>query len=219
MMRFLHNRVRLGALAALLPAAILLSPLPAYAVNVTFSGGVTGTDPLGGIYTAGPNSVTPGPNPFGISTWGENVNNNNNAFPIFNAGGLANNGVATATAFIFTYTGSAPNTINTSFDTGLTQIGHPEGQGWNTTFLSPTQVEFTEPTAPESHPAGTSLAPGDEFDVIVGFTQPIDPATFSFTAQWIGVPEPAIWGLMITGFGAMGAMLRRGRRERLAATA
>jgi hypothetical protein len=47
------------------------------------------------------------------------------------------------------------------------------------------------------------------------------------TAGWGGtasfipasVPEPATWGLMIVGFGGMGAMLRSNRRRTVAATA
>jgi hypothetical protein len=183
----------------------LAAPSSASAANILFSGGVSGTDPLGGIYTAGPNDVTPGPNPFGFPTWGETVVNNGGDFPVFSGTG--------GVAFLFTYTGSAPNTINTSFDTGMTQIGHPQGQGWDTIFLSPTQVEFVAPTADEPHPAGLSLAPGDQFDVIVGFNNPIDPSTFRFTAEWISaVPEPATWALLLLGFGAVGWSLRRGRR-------
>jgi PEP-CTERM motif len=205
-----RDAARLGALAAI-SAAILSAAAPAQAVDVTFSGGVTGTDPLGGSFTAGPNSVTAGPNAFGFATWGETFSNNG-AEPVFNSAGAANNGANFATAFIFTYTGSAPNTINTDFDTGLTQIGNPEGQGWTTIFLSPTKVEFVAPPA-GSDPAGPSLAPGDQFDVIVGFTHPIEPGSFSFTAQWLGVPEPGTWTLLIGGLGLTGAALRRANRR------
>jgi hypothetical protein len=214
-MRFLA-KFRMATLVAFVPAAMTFATLPADAAQILFSGGVTGTDPLGGVYTAGPNAVTSGPNAFGFPTWGETYANNNNAYPTFHGGA--------ATAFIFTYTGSAPNSINTSFDTGLTQIGNPEGQGWDTTYLSPTEVEFTAPTASEPHPAGLQLLSGDQFDVIVGFNNPIDPSTFSFTAGWVGnvvsaVPEPATWALFILGFGTVGCTLRSARRQRNAASA
>jgi len=39
--------------------------------------------------------------------------------------------------------------------------------------------------------------------------------TFAFVAPMAGVPEPATWGLMLVGFGGLGAMLRR-RRAALA---
>jgi PEP-CTERM motif len=210
-----RNVARLGVLAAV---AAVVAAAPAYALDVSFSGGVTGTDPLGGTYTAGPNSVTPGPNAFGFPTWGETFANNG-GFPTFNTLGVTGDGANFAKAFIFTYTGSAANTINTSFDTGLTQIGNPEGQGWNTFFLSPTKVEFVAPPA-GSDPAGPDLAPGDNFDVIVGFNNPIDPATFSFTAQWLSVatvPEPGSWALMIVGAALTGAVARRRRQALVAA--
>ena len=41
-----------------------------------------------------------------------------------------------------------------------------------------------------------------------------DPATMYFddiSATLAPVPEPATWAMMILGFGAAGAMLRRGR--------
>ena len=198
-------KARSTLLAALLPACVYLAPLPAHAVDLTFSGGASGADPLGGTYTAGPNA-------FGFATWAEAPFNNGGADPTFNAGALSSGRGDFATRFIFTYTGSQPNAFNTSFDTGFTQIGNPEGQAWNTTFLSPTQVEFTAPTAGEPAPAGHELDPGDQFFVLVGFTQPIDPSKFSFTVTWSdGAPEPGTWLLMTAGVGVTGAALRRRR--------
>src|ERR1700722_3616635 len=143
----ISSKHRLAALAALLPASLALAPLSAHALNGTFSGGATGTDPLGGTYVAGPNLA-------GFATWGEAPFTNGGADPTFNPGGLSNGKGAFATSFIFTYTGSQALTLNTAFDTGFTQIGHPEGQAWDTTFLSPTSVEFTAPTAGEFSPDG-----------------------------------------------------------------
>lgn len=205
------SKTRLAALAALLPASLLLAPLSAHALDMSFSGGANGVDPLGGTYVAGPNLA-------GFATWGEAPFTNGGADPTFNAAGLSNGKGDFATSFIFTYTSTQALTINTAFDTGFTQIGHPEGQGWDTTFLSPTSVEFTAPSAGEFAPAGHQIDPGDQFNVIVGFDQRIDPSQFKFTVTWGdgGVPEPQTWAVMLGGFGLVGAALRR-RRATLAA--
>ena len=44
------------------------------------------------------------------------------------------------------------------------------------------------------------------------FTGGID-GNFNGTANLTAVPEPATWGLMLLGFGAMGGMLRTRRRR------
>src|ERR1700761_5137500 len=103
-----RNKLRLAALAVLAPVSLMLAPLPAYAVNVTFSGGASGTDPLGGNYTAGPNTA-------GFATWGEAPYNNGGGQITFNPTGLVSDGSANANAFIFTYTGSQPNAFNKAF--------------------------------------------------------------------------------------------------------
>jgi hypothetical protein len=121
-------------------------------------------------------------------------------------------GLADATSFTFTYTGSTANGFNMDLGSGLTHVQTPEGVQWNTTYISPTEVEFTAP-------AGDELKPGDTFDLQVAFDKKITAKNFSFSATWGGaaaVPEPQSWALMILGAGVTGAAMRRRRAMRFA---
>jgi len=48
-----------------------------------------------------------------------------------------------------------------------------------------------------------------ELDIDVGNSPPGWEATFTFSDQPLSTPEPSTWALMIVGFGATGALLRR----------
>jgi hypothetical protein len=194
-------------------ALILLAPSFAQAETVTFSGtGAASTDPLGGItsLTTGQPGATGGPNAFGIPTWGEDPNNNGGAQITFNPTSADSNFVATR--FSFTYTGSQQLGINAAFDTGLTKIVPTPpntGAGAWAESISGDTVTFTAPTAQNY------LNPGNEFNLIVGFTGgPIIASEFSYTATWTGfevaaVPEPSTWAMMILGFCGVGLMAYR----------
>jgi hypothetical protein len=52
---------------------------------------------------------------------------------------------------------------------------------------------------------------------IAGLSSASSVADFGF--QISAVPEPATWGMMLVGFGALGFAMRSGRRQRMAATA
>lgn len=201
----------LGALA------LMAAPLAAHATTVSFSGtAAAGADPLGQTYatTLGPIGTSePGtPNAFGFPTWGEDANVNGGVLNVFE--GAA--GLTQATQFIFTYTGAQPQSFLTAFDTGFgvwRSAAHPGGD-WDMS-VSGNTVTFTAPT-------GYELNVGENFDFTVGFANTIDPSQFSFTAQWVGsdpaaVPEPAVWALMVAGFGGLGSALRSKRRALLAA--
>lgn len=189
--------------------ALMAAPLAAHATTVTFSGGAAnGADPLGQTYgtTLGPCcSPSNGPNAFGFPTFGEDANLNGGALDVFSGAP----GLTTATQFIFTYTSSQPQSFLTSFDTGFgvfSSKAHPGGD-WDTSISGNTITFTAEP--------GMGLNVGENFDFTVGFTNTIDPSKFSWTAEWVGsaVPEPGAWGLMIVGFGGMGAVLRSSRRR------
>ena len=137
----------------------------------------------------------------------------------FNTGSLTlGDGLDVATIFRFTLNNGVPNGIaidptKTFFEDITT------GKSWSATFFyagsSPNQrVEFTAPSA-------SVISPFDQYRVTVGFVAPIDPKRYSWSASWdntsTGVPEPAVWALMIGGFGLAGASLRRRRVAALAA--
>lgn len=197
---------KLIAAAALMVAA---STVAANAATVTFS---SSPDPLGSAtsLTTGAPGFHGGPNAFDIPTWGEDPNTNGGAQIVFNPSGLDSGFVATS--FTFTYTGSQALHLNTAYDTGLTKVvptaPYTGAGAWNVTF-SGNSVTFT------AESAAAYLHPGDEFNLIVGFTGgTIIPADFSYTATWTGyevaaVPEPSTWAMMILGFCGLGVMTWR----------
>ena len=178
---------------------LLAMPMAAQAASFTYTGsGSSGTDPLSGGWTAGPNT-------FGFPTFVEPLVNNE--FPTFKGG----NGLDYATSVVFTYTGSDPQDFNMLLGSGLTHVASPQGSTWDTTYLSPNSVQFTAE-------GDDRLNIGDTFDIQVAFTNAINPDNFGFTLTWsdgqtAAVPEPASWAMMLGGFGMLGGVMRRRRNK------
>ncbi|HEX3811107.1 MAG TPA: PEP-CTERM sorting domain-containing protein [Rhizomicrobium sp.] len=150
---------------------------------------------------------TAGPNTFGFPTW--TVPLSNNEFPEFNAAGISNGAGNFATEVDFFYTGTQPNSFNTDFDTGFTHVNTPEGQVWDTDFVSSDEVIFKAVN-------GDKLVPGSLYSMLVGFINPIDPSGFSFRvvftdgSQTSDVPEPSSLALFGAGLVMLaGFMFRR----------
>ena len=194
-----------------LAAALLLgaAPLAAHAATFTFAGQVpTGTDPLGGVYAAGPFGG-------GLVNFEETAGLQPDPTQqvLFNpsAAGLEN-----ATSFTLTETGTVDPILSLSAGFGVFfETYTPDSHFlsvWNATEnAAGTSVTFTAPT-------GEALLPGERFSTDVTFSEANTlPAGFAFDVTWGGaVPEPQSWALMILGAGAAGAALRR-RRAGLAA--
>ncbi len=102
--------------------------------------------------------------------------------------------------------------------------------------FSPMQRQVVDVAGPAGLSLGASIAPfTDTFEQITGDAIPTSggilqfqltvgdsPVTFSsqvYPDRTGGVPEPASWALMLTGFGGMGALLRRRRAHLAAVTA
>jgi hypothetical protein len=99
---------------------------------------------------------------------------------------------------------------STGGGTTFCTIGVPEDI-WVATIVNPTTINFI------AQDPSVFLHQGQDYFVNIFFTS--DTPT-SFTGKWItdftggsgpGVPEPASWALMISGFGLAGAALRRRR--------
>jgi hypothetical protein len=130
-----------------------------------------------------------------------------------------------------------------------TEFGYADGANTDTVDFTDTQLILTDVSNGGSAPISfsfTSLTPGafgglslvssnfsePLFYSLVGDTITVGwsedyftrgtqtfTAVFNVTPGAGGVPEPGTWAMMLLGFGAMGAALRRNRRERDVAAA
>jgi PEP-CTERM motif len=194
----------------LLTAALaLILPGSAWAETVTFTGGATSTDPLGGTLSLGTE--------LGFSGWGENPNLSNGNFSTFNPGAIDNGFVATSFSFTYTGTQNLTYTATSGFGASLSKIvPTPPNTGagpWDTSVNGKT-ITFT------AEGPINDLNPGNEFDINIEFFGQVTPADFSYTATWTGfeqvaaVPEPSTWAMMILGFFGVSFMAYRRNQNR-----
>jgi opacity protein-like surface antigen len=78
-----------------------------------------------------------------------------------------------------------------------------------------TQTGF-DPNAESWTLSNASLGAGSHSIVVSGVLATGPSATYTGTLNIAAVPEPGVWGLMLLGFGGVGAMLRSNRRRGLA---
>jgi hypothetical protein len=172
-----------------------------------------------GAVIVGVSSPTPDPKAAGADPLG-------NSF-VTNIGGLSwqmgttlfnttsqtfGDGLAVATIFRFTINNGVVNGIeidpSKTFFTDLTTSQTWSAALFNAGSIPNQRVEFTAPGA-------SKISPFDKFIIRVGYVTPVSPTRYSWSASWdntfVGVPEPATWGLMIGGFGLAGVALRRRR--------
>ena len=184
--------MKLAASAAFVAA--LAASSAAHAVISPFGGAAVGADPLGHSWEASNN--------FGVPGWGEPGIGLGTL--TFNPGAVSSHFGTWADRFSFIFLEGVSGTINHT-DTQFFDV--TTGESWTTNYVGGNKVVFT--AAP-----GAQISAGDKFFVNVGFTGPVDVNSFSFAGLWTddaggGVPEPATWALMLTGFGLAGVALRR----------
>lgn len=190
----------------LAPAIIAATPFAAQATVVTFDGGIPGgTDPLGGTYVVGPSGG-------GLVQFEETAGHqaDNTQQVLFDPAG---SGLANATSFTLTITGSSDMILPLDRNFGnYFETFSADGailSVWNATVnAAGTAITYTAD-------AGDELLAGQRFATITTFSQGNDlPADFSYTLSWTGdaaaaVPEASTWAMMIVGFGLIGMSYRR----------
>ena len=192
--------MKLAASAAFVAA--LAAASAAHAVISPFGGPKVGTDPLGHSWEASNN--------FGAPGWGEPGIGMGTI--VFNPGAISSHFGTWADRLSFIFLEGVGGNIKPA-DTIFYDV--TTGETWSSQYVGGNKVVFT--AAP-----GSQISAGDEFFVNVAFTGPVDTNSFSFAGLWTddaggGVPEPATWALMLTGFGLAGVALRRRKLSAVAA--
>jgi hypothetical protein len=185
-------------------AMSLLGAADANAMVVTFSGGASGTDPLGNTWVAA-NTLGPAWGEPGLGDGDEAFNSANDTSP---------DGNSFATAFGFTLLNGAGAIVDPSTACG----------GFTTTTRfcdSTTDVAFTPTISASGNevvfnaPVGDQISEGDDFYVNVSFADDVDFDTFGFSGTWsdsplsIAVPEPFTLSLFGAGLAGAAALRRR----------
>ena len=124
---------------------------------------------------------------------------------------------------------TAQFSLTDAFNTGDTYTITLNGSVVFTSFFGITATPFNNNTGPFASlyaPAWLDISfqhfalqfgAGDFSFVVTGDCGGGCPAGFGYRLDSLGVPEPATWALMLAGFGLVGATLRGGRRQALAA--
>jgi hypothetical protein len=183
-----------SSLTRIVLALTLLASTPLAAYPVAWGGaGGAGLDPFGHGWTVGVTST-------GGTAWG---------IPGLGLGTLPFLGPCCATDFHIEFFG-VPAGVSIDY---LTPEGGPfgfnestrfsatgDGVLWTRVAVSPTAVSFFAP-------AGTSLAPGEDFFVNITFDGAYGPVAFE--AVWTGIPEPGTWAFMLSGLAGIAALRLR----------
>jgi hypothetical protein len=184
--------------------------LKTFCVGTICAAGLAMASPAGAVIVGFGDTTTTGLDPLGhtFSTDTLGLSFDMAAQP-FNTGFLTpGDGMDVATIFQLTLNNGVANGIKvTPADTFFTDI--TTGKTWAASFFTVgsvvQRVTFTAP-------AGTHISPNDIFKLKISYITPLDVQRYSWSANWDNtVPEPAVWALMIAGFGLAGAALRRRR--------
>jgi hypothetical protein len=191
-------------------AGLMSLAASADAVEVSFSGGSTGSDPLGHTYQATNNFK---------SSWGEPGLGAGTL--TFNPSNISNGAGNFATGFSFVFSAGVDGAIDQTPASGPTGFEFTtrfseltQNILWNATFVGSNEVDFTAPV-------GTQINFGDQFFVNVAFTGTVNLDTFAFNAAWtdpasaVAVPSPGTLPLFAAGLGVLG-LLGLCKKKRLA---
>lgn len=205
-MATLNTRRSRNALVAFVPAMICLASPSARAATITFDGQLpSGSDPLGGTYSAGPTGG-------GLVQFDETagIQADPTKQVLFNPVG---SGLADATSFTLKITGSLNGIL--PLDRGFGNFFETFKQdssilsSWTATEnAAGTEITYTAGS-------GNALLPGQRFDTVTTFSMFNNlPTDFAYSITWTGdavtsVPEPTIWAMFIGGFGLIGVRMRR----------
>ena len=141
-----------------------------------------------------------------------------NMFPPNSTGG--NDGTAFETAvFTGAFTLAAPGTVEFQLGSDDDSFIYVDGAlfGQNPGVHGVTNVDFTSPTlGAGGHTLNVFFADRQNTGAFLSLNLLSTDVVITPPG---GVPEPATWAMMLLGFGGLGAMLRRGRAAKVAASA
>lgn len=197
-------------------AFAMLASSPLMATEISFSGGASGTDPLGHAYSfdgttfrLGTVLPTTGFNPSGTPI-GDGTGIRSFSISLVGPAPLNPTPVDVPNACppgqYAVYISLNPLTI---ICVGLTGGGPIIRHTWQYEMRTAGVGGFEAP------PEGVLFADTTGFEFTMAFPTPIDPSTFAFTATWsdvAAIPEPATAALFALGVAGLGVAVRRRRR-------
>lgn len=195
-------------------ALLVAGAANAGAINVSYwinQPGVAGNATITGIEALGAASGSGTVNGINFSTGDSNATSIDSWLGI--STGANGSHAMNNTVFLFTGTQSLSAGVSNG------SVAHDDGLQINFDGIG-LVVDKPGPTSPTTTSFSVNAPTGGNYNFELGYGECCGgPAVLQITLnnQALGTPEPATWGLMLVGFGGLGAMLRRRRALALAA--